>query len=76
MAAINSASPQIVSTLAAGPTMAYGCIRNAVAFSAGHPLTESLAREGDYINRTGESADHKAAVDAFLAKEKPVFTGS
>ena len=72
----DAAVEQLTSTLAAGPTMAYGCIRNAVAFSAGHPLTESLDREGDYMNRTGESADHKAAVDAFLAKEKPVFTGS
>jgi 2-(1,2-epoxy-1,2-dihydrophenyl)acetyl-CoA isomerase len=72
----DSAVEELTSTLAAGPTMAYGCIRNAVAYSAGNPLSESLAREGEYMARTGESADHKAAVDAFLAKEKPVFTGA
>jgi 2-(1,2-epoxy-1,2-dihydrophenyl)acetyl-CoA isomerase len=72
----DAAVEELTSRLAAGPTLAYGCIRNAVAHSAGHSLTESLAREGEYMNRTGESADHKAAVDAFLAKEKPVFTGA
>ena len=67
---------ELATTLAAGPTLAYGAIRNAVAFSAGHALTESLEREGEYMALTGASADHKAAVAAFLAKEKPTFTGS
>jgi 2-(1,2-epoxy-1,2-dihydrophenyl)acetyl-CoA isomerase len=62
--------------LAAGPTLAYGSIRRAVAFSAGHPLAESLEREGEYMALTGASVDHRAAVDAFLAKEQPTFTGS
>ena len=62
--------------LASGPTLAYGSIRRAVAFSAGHDLTASLAQEAEYMARTGASADHRAAVAAFLAKEKPTFTGS
>jgi 2-(1,2-epoxy-1,2-dihydrophenyl)acetyl-CoA isomerase len=66
---------ELATTLAAGPTLAYGAIRRAVAFSAGHPLTESLAQEADYMALTGASADHRAAVAAFLAKEKPTFTG-
>jgi len=57
------------------PTLAYGCIRRAIAHSAGVPLAAALAREGEYMALTGDSADHHAAVDAFLAKEKPVFTG-
>jgi 2-(1,2-epoxy-1,2-dihydrophenyl)acetyl-CoA isomerase len=65
----------LATTLAAGPTLAYGSIRRAVAFSAGHGLSESLAQEGDYMTLTGGTADHRAAVAAFLAKEKPVFTG-
>lgn len=67
---------EVAQQLAAGPTLAYGSIRRAVAFSAGHPLAESLALEGEYMALTGASADHRAAVDAFLAKEKPTFTGS
>jgi 2-(1,2-epoxy-1,2-dihydrophenyl)acetyl-CoA isomerase len=66
---------ELATTLAAGPTLAYGSIRRAVAFSSGHDLTESLAREGDYMSLTGATSDHRAAVAAFLAKEKPVFTG-
>ena len=61
--------------LAAGPTLAYGAVRRAVAFSAGHGLADSLEVEETLMARTGTSADHRAAVDAFLAKEKPVFSG-
>ncbi|HET8599888.1 MAG TPA: enoyl-CoA hydratase-related protein [Segeticoccus sp.] len=67
---------ELASRLAAGPTLAYGSIRRAVAYSAGHPLSESLAHEAELMTLTGGSADHTAAVDAFLAKEKPTFTGS
>ncbi|NNG39162.1 enoyl-CoA hydratase [Flexivirga sp. ID2601S] len=66
---------QTARTLAAGPTRAYGAIRRAVEYSATHTLAESLAHEGQLMNDTGATADHKAAVDAFLAKEQPVFTG-
>ena len=62
---------ELAATLAAGPTLAYGSIRRAVAYSAGHTLTESLAREGEYMALTGGSEDHAAAVSAFLAKEQP-----
>jgi 2-(1,2-epoxy-1,2-dihydrophenyl)acetyl-CoA isomerase len=66
---------RVAATLAAGPTLAYGSIRRAVAFGAGAPLTDALAREAEYMSTTGASADHQAAVAAFLAKEKPTFTG-
>lgn len=65
----------LAAELAAGPTKAYGAVRRAVAFSAGHPLTESLAHEATLMDRTGRSEDHRTAVTAFLAKEKPVFQG-
>lgn len=65
----------LAATLAAGPTLAYGAIRRAVTFSAGHALEESLEHEASLMSLTGASADHRAAVDAFLAKEKPAFRG-
>ncbi|GGB45289.1 enoyl-CoA hydratase [Flexivirga endophytica] len=61
--------------LAAGPTKAYGAIRRAVEFSATHTLAESLAHEAELMTTTGRTEDHRAAVDAFLAKEKPTFEG-
>ena len=66
---------ELARTLAAGPTLAYGAIRRSVAFSAGHPLSESLAREAELMALTGGSQDHASAVAAFIAKEKPTFQG-
>jgi 2-(1,2-epoxy-1,2-dihydrophenyl)acetyl-CoA isomerase len=66
---------ELARTLAAGPTLAYGSIRRSVAFSCGHPLSESLAHEAGQMALTGGSADHAAAVAAFLAKEKATFHG-
>lgn len=71
----HTAVRELATTLAAGPTLAYGAIRRAVAFSAAHPLDESLAHEADLMTTTGRSQDHRAAVSAFLAKEQPTFTG-
>jgi 2-(1,2-epoxy-1,2-dihydrophenyl)acetyl-CoA isomerase len=61
--------------LAAGPTVAYGAIRRAVANSAGAAFEDAIAFEGDMMTLTGGTRDHRAAVDAFLAKERPVFEG-
>jgi 2-(1,2-epoxy-1,2-dihydrophenyl)acetyl-CoA isomerase len=61
--------------LAQGPTLAYGAIKRALAYSATHDLPASLEHEGQKMALTGASSDHRAAVAAFLAKEKPVFTG-
>ncbi len=66
---------ELATMLAQGPTLAYGSIRRAIAYSSSHELSASLAHEGELMSRTGATADHAAAVDAFLAKEKPVYTG-
>lgn len=65
----------LASRLAAGPTLSYASIRQSVNFSSSHDLAASLAFEGEKMNLTGASADHRRAVDAFLAKEKPRFEG-
>ncbi|HET7476662.1 MAG TPA: enoyl-CoA hydratase-related protein [Dermatophilaceae bacterium] len=67
---------EVASTLAAGPTRAYGAIRRAVAYSAGHDLSDALAHEAALMAATGATQDHHHAVAAFLAKDKPRFTGS
>ena len=66
---------ELAARLAAGPTLSYGSIRQSLAFSAGHSFEESIAFEGSRMNLTGATEDHRAAVAAFLAKEKPVFRG-
>jgi 2-(1,2-epoxy-1,2-dihydrophenyl)acetyl-CoA isomerase len=65
----------LATRLAAGPTVALGALRQSLAFAADHPFTEAVAFESEQMTRTGQTADHAAAVAAFLAKEKPVFEG-
>lgn len=67
---------QIAQRLAAGPTLALGAIRRAVASSASADLAASLEHEAELMDRTGSSQDHAAAVASFLAKRPPEFTGS
>src|SRR5699024_2698069 len=66
---------EIAAELAAGPTLAYAAVREALLYSATHDLPESLANEATLMSRTGATADHRAAVEAFLAKETPRFEG-
>ena len=75
-AALDDRVREVARTLAAGPTLAYGSIRRAVAYAAAHPLPEALDHEAGLMNLTGQSTDHRSAVDAFLAKQQPTYTGA
>jgi 2-(1,2-epoxy-1,2-dihydrophenyl)acetyl-CoA isomerase len=66
---------ELAATLAAGPTLAYAAIRHSVAFSASHSVAESLEFEGEQMRRTGATEDHRLAVQSFLGKQSPTFTG-
>ena len=61
--------------LATGPTAAYGLMKESVAFGAIHSLPDTLAKEDELQTKAGATEDHQIAVRAFLAKEKPGFTG-
>jgi 2-(1,2-epoxy-1,2-dihydrophenyl)acetyl-CoA isomerase len=65
----------LAAKLAAGPTLSYASMRQAVNFSSSHDFAASLAFEAEKMNLTGASADHRNAVAAFVAKEKPAFQG-
>ncbi|XAS76091.1 enoyl-CoA hydratase-related protein [Dermatophilaceae bacterium Sec6.4] len=74
-AELDATVAEYAAQLATGPTLAYASIRQAVAYSAGHSLADSLANEAELMARTGASGDHLAAVEAFLSKTPPTFTG-
>ncbi|MBW8173832.1 enoyl-CoA hydratase/isomerase family protein [Ornithinimicrobium sp. Arc0846-15] len=74
-AELEEAALALAQQLAQGPTLAYGSMRQALAFASGASISDALEFEATMMNRTGSSADHKIAVQAFLAKEKPNFTG-
>jgi 2-(1,2-epoxy-1,2-dihydrophenyl)acetyl-CoA isomerase len=66
---------ELAARLAAGPTAAYACIKESLAYAADASLVEALAKEDELQTRAGATADHAAAVQSFLAKTPPVFTG-
>lgn len=66
---------ELAAKLAAGPTVAYGAIKRALLVSATAPLDDALENEGRMMMRAGDTADHREAVEAFLAKRTPHFHG-
>jgi 2-(1,2-epoxy-1,2-dihydrophenyl)acetyl-CoA isomerase len=65
----------LAARLAGGPTVAFGAIRRSVAYAAGASFEDAVAFESEMMTLTGSTQDHRTAVDAFIAKEKPVFEG-
>ncbi|MFE3199024.1 enoyl-CoA hydratase/isomerase family protein [Embleya sp. NPDC055664] len=61
--------------LAEGPTVALAALKESVAYGASHSLIDTLAKEDELQLRAGSSEDHRIAVAAFVAKEKPTFLG-
>lgn len=73
--AVAPAASELVRRLASGPTAAFVSVKALLKDNAVAPLTDILEREAAAQQRLGSSTDHLAAVDAFLAKTKPVFVG-
>jgi 2-(1,2-epoxy-1,2-dihydrophenyl)acetyl-CoA isomerase len=66
---------ELATRLAAGPTAAYACIKESMAYAADASLVDALRKEDELQTRAGRTEDHAGAVRSFLAKEIPVFTG-
>jgi 2-(1,2-epoxy-1,2-dihydrophenyl)acetyl-CoA isomerase len=75
-AELETAAAELASKLAAGPTLAYASIKASLLHAQTHPLAEALTFEAAKMALTGASADHLGAVDAFVTKQPPTFTGS
>ncbi len=69
------AAHELATRLAAGPTAAYAAIKESLAYAATATFDEALDKEADLQARAGATQDHRAATAAFLAKERPRFTG-
>jgi 2-(1,2-epoxy-1,2-dihydrophenyl)acetyl-CoA isomerase len=70
-----AAAAELAGRLAAGPTVAYAGIKQALAVAASSDLVTALATEAEVQARCGRTEDHRNATEAFLAKQAPVFTG-
>jgi 2-(1,2-epoxy-1,2-dihydrophenyl)acetyl-CoA isomerase len=61
--------------LATGPTAAFRAMKTVLATAATDSLEDTLALEARLQTELGSTADHREAVEAFLAKRAPEFTG-
>ncbi|MEV6350002.1 enoyl-CoA hydratase-related protein [Actinoplanes sp. NPDC051851] len=69
------AAQELAARLAAGPTVAYGAIKRELSIGDAGTLSDALAAEAQAQSICGATADHRAAVDAFLNKRKPTYEG-
>jgi 2-(1,2-epoxy-1,2-dihydrophenyl)acetyl-CoA isomerase len=67
------AAQELAGRLAAGPTVAYAQIKRELA--ARGTLAQALEAEADAQAVCGATEDHRAATLAFVAKQRPTFTG-
>lgn len=65
----------LAARLAAGPTVAYGLLRGLARTAEQSSLSDALAAERIAQREAGHTQDFKAAVLAFLQKQKPSFEG-
>jgi 2-(1,2-epoxy-1,2-dihydrophenyl)acetyl-CoA isomerase len=70
-----SESRTLAARLAHGPTAAYRAVKTVLATAATDSLEATLALEARLQTELGKTADHHEAVEAFLAKRPPEFTG-
>jgi 2-(1,2-epoxy-1,2-dihydrophenyl)acetyl-CoA isomerase len=66
---------ELAARLAAGPTVAYGAIKRQLSVADAGTLADALAAEAQAQAICGATADHRAATQAFVAKQTPVFEG-
>ena len=69
------AAHELAARLAAGPTRAYAAIKESLRYGETASFEETLAKEAELQALAGGTADHRAAVEAFLGKQRPTFTG-
>jgi 2-(1,2-epoxy-1,2-dihydrophenyl)acetyl-CoA isomerase len=66
---------ELAAKLATGPTAAYAAIKESIAYAADADLEAALAKEGELQAAMGRTEDHRNATAAFVAKQKPTFSG-
>lgn len=69
------AATELARRMAVGPTSAYARIKETMLAGAAEGLDETLAVEAGAQAEAGQTSDHQEAVQAFVAKRTPRFTG-
>ncbi len=74
-AEVGTEARALAERLAGGPTAAYRAVKTVLATASTDTLEDTLALEARLQTQLGRTADHSEAVEAFLAKRPPRFTG-
>jgi len=69
------AASELASRMAVGPTSAYARIKETMLAAAAEGLAEALAVEAGAQAEAGQTTDHREAVQVFVEKRTPRFTG-
>lgn len=74
-AEVAATAAALADRLASGPTRAYAETKQLLGLAPHAALADLLAAEGEAQKRLGDTEDHRGAVAAFLARERPTFAG-
>ena len=70
-----TAATELAASMAAGPTLAYAGIKEALRAAGGADLEHALATESRTQSELAATSDHREAVQAFVTKRPPSFSG-
>lgn len=73
---LGAAADKILTRLAAGPTQAFGTVKELLMSSATSSLETQLEHESRGISGSAHTADGLEGIDAFVNKRKAEFTGN
>lgn len=74
-AELRDAALDLARQLAAGPSVAYGYMKENLNLAQHARLEDALLAEARAHRRTGQTSDHREAARAFLEKRPPQFSG-
>jgi 2-(1,2-epoxy-1,2-dihydrophenyl)acetyl-CoA isomerase len=75
-AEVRRIAAEVAGRLGAGPTLAYTQVKHLLRDVTTQDLVTALEREATAQERLARTADHRGAVEAFLAKQPPRFAGA
>ncbi|MCK1585718.1 enoyl-CoA hydratase-related protein [Bradyrhizobium sp. 169] len=65
----------LAASVAAGPTIAFGCMKDNLDHAVTSTFLASLDYEAERVIRAGQTLDHEEGLRAFAEKRKPAFKG-
>jgi 2-(1,2-epoxy-1,2-dihydrophenyl)acetyl-CoA isomerase len=74
-AELDAAAKQFAQRLASGPTMAYGHMRRLMRSAFDHALPTQLGAEAEAFMACARTADMRAGIEAFYARQPAAFEG-